>query len=244
MRYYRYKMQWRYTESRIKYPKFVFETILDYVKKSLGKSPKYPLAVDVGCGPELMSTVFLAPYFDKVLGVDISESQIEQATLNNKHSNIEYRLSAAESLPVEDNSVTLIQVATALHWFDLDKFYRECDRVLVPGGVVAAFCYAFKDFPIVNHPHGDEIHKVLTKITDKLVSPDINPYYTEHCTWVLNRYTSPEVQIPYKDTKRLMEAYETDDPEAPLTYKLEVFMLLGRTPILYNYLISSHCMHE
>jgi len=57
----------------------------------LGKSPKYPLAVDVGCGPELMSTVFLAPYFDKVLGVDISESQIEQVTLNNKHSNIEYR---------------------------------------------------------------------------------------------------------------------------------------------------------
>jgi len=28
-----------------------------------------------------MSTVFLAPYFDEVLGVDVSESQIEQATL-------------------------------------------------------------------------------------------------------------------------------------------------------------------
>jgi len=57
----------------------------------LGKSLKYPLAVDAGCGPGLMSTVILAPYFDKVLGVDISESQIKQATLNNKHSNIEYR---------------------------------------------------------------------------------------------------------------------------------------------------------
>ncbi|KAF6039558.1 hypothetical protein EB796_002121 [Bugula neritina] len=185
------------------------------------------------------------------------------------------RLSVAEKLPVEDNSVTLIQVATALHWFDLEKFYRECDRVLVPGGVIAAFSYAFKDFPIVNHPRGDDIHKVLTKITDKLVSPDINPYYTEHCDWVLHKYTSPKVQIPYKDTKRvdgqymefpstisgilrclmttafirlfvnsseenklwwkdchqrLMEAYGTDDPEAPLTYKLEVFMLLGRKP--------------
>jgi len=39
----------------------------------------------------LMSTVFLAPYFDKVLGVDVSEYQIEQATLNNKHRNVEYR---------------------------------------------------------------------------------------------------------------------------------------------------------
>jgi len=57
----------------------------------LGKSLKYSLAVDAGCGPGLMSTVLLAPYFDKVLGVDISESQIEQATLNNEHSNIEYR---------------------------------------------------------------------------------------------------------------------------------------------------------
>jgi len=46
--------------------------------------------VDVGCGPGLMSTVFLAPYFDKVLGVDISESQIEQATLQNQHLNINY----------------------------------------------------------------------------------------------------------------------------------------------------------
>jgi len=64
---------------------------LYHVTLQLGKSPKYPLAVDAGCGPGLMSTVFLAPYFDKILGVDISESQIEQATLNNKHSNIEYR---------------------------------------------------------------------------------------------------------------------------------------------------------
>ncbi|KAF6035621.1 hypothetical protein EB796_006061 [Bugula neritina] len=27
--------------------------------------------------------------------------------------------------------------------------------------------------------------------------------------------------------KRMMEAYGTDDPEAPLTYQMEVYMLLG-----------------
>jgi len=73
-------------------------------------------------------------------------------------------LSVAEKLPVEDNSVTLIQVATALHWFDIEKFYRECDRVLVPGGVIAAFAYAFKDFPIVNHPRGDAIQDVIIRV--------------------------------------------------------------------------------
>ena len=26
---------------------------------------------------------------------------------------------------------------TAAHWFDLDRFYAECERVLQPGGVIA-----------------------------------------------------------------------------------------------------------
>jgi len=34
------------------------------------------------------------------------------------------------------------RVAQALHWFDLDPFLREARRVLVPGGVLAAWCYA------------------------------------------------------------------------------------------------------
>ena len=35
------------------------------------------------------------------------------------------RVSQAESLPVEDNSVDLITVGMALHWFDHPKFYKE-----------------------------------------------------------------------------------------------------------------------
>jgi len=69
-------------------------------------------------------------------------------------------ISPAESLPVEDNSVTLIQVATALHWFDHEKFYRECDRVLAPGGVIAAFCYSVF-MTVVNHSKSEEINKVV-----------------------------------------------------------------------------------
>jgi len=69
-------------------------------------------------------------------------------------------LSAAENLPVEEKSVTLIQAATALHWFDLVKFYRECDRVLAPGGVVAAFCYDVL-LLVVNNLQSDEINKVF-----------------------------------------------------------------------------------
>jgi len=52
----------------------------------------------------------------------------------------------------------------ALHWFNHEKFYKECDRALVPGGVIAALCYAFNKILIVNHPHSDAIEKVLTQV--------------------------------------------------------------------------------
>jgi hypothetical protein len=37
--------------------------------------------------------------------------------------------------------VNLVTVAQALHWFDLERFYTEVDRVLKPGGVLAAWGY-------------------------------------------------------------------------------------------------------
>lgn len=51
---------------------------------------KFSLAVDVGCGSG-QSADGLASNFNRVLGVDISESQIEQAVATNTCSNVEYR---------------------------------------------------------------------------------------------------------------------------------------------------------
>ncbi|MDQ3057661.1 MAG: class I SAM-dependent methyltransferase, partial [Pseudomonadota bacterium] len=39
------------------------------------------------------------------------------------------------------NSVGLVVVAQALHWFDREPFFTECERVLRPGGVLAAWTY-------------------------------------------------------------------------------------------------------
>jgi len=47
-------------------------------------------AFDVGCGSG-QSTTFLAPYFHKVIGTDISESMIQQATTSNKLPNVTYK---------------------------------------------------------------------------------------------------------------------------------------------------------
>jgi ubiquinone/menaquinone biosynthesis C-methylase UbiE len=37
--------------------------------------------------------------------------------------------------------VDLVTVASAIHWFDLDRFYAEVRRVVKPGGAIAAWTY-------------------------------------------------------------------------------------------------------
>jgi ubiquinone/menaquinone biosynthesis C-methylase UbiE len=47
--------------------------------------------------------------------------------------NVEYRVGLAEALEgIEDESVDLLTTAQAAHWFQLEPFYRELNRVLQP----------------------------------------------------------------------------------------------------------------
>ncbi len=48
-----------------------------------------------------------------------------------------WRDGRAEALPSADGTVDLVFSAQALHWFDRPAFWRECGRVLKPGGAVA-----------------------------------------------------------------------------------------------------------
>lgn len=80
----------------------------------------------------------LADHFTKVVATDASAQQIAAARA---HPRIEYRVAPAEASGLPDASVGLVTVAQALHWFELPKFYAEVRRVLVPGGVLAVWCY-------------------------------------------------------------------------------------------------------
>jgi SAM-dependent methyltransferase len=44
-------------------------------------------------------------------------------------------------MPVADACASLVVAAQAAHWFDFDRYYAECRRVLKPRGVVAAWTY-------------------------------------------------------------------------------------------------------
>jgi ubiquinone/menaquinone biosynthesis C-methylase UbiE len=55
--------------------------------------------------------------------------------------NLEFRQAPAEKIPLEDGTVDLITTAQAAHWFDLDAFFTESNRLLKPGGVLAIWGY-------------------------------------------------------------------------------------------------------
>ena len=76
--------------------------------------------------------------FNRVIATDASENQIANAQ---QHEHVEYRVAPAENSGIGSETIDLLMVAQALHWFDLDRFYEEARRVLKPGGVLAASAY-------------------------------------------------------------------------------------------------------
>ena len=80
----------------------------------------------------------LSGYFDHVVATDASDQQILSAPSNDK---ILYRVAPAEASGLESESVDLVTVAQALHWFKIEEFMLEAMRVLVPGGILAVWTY-------------------------------------------------------------------------------------------------------
>src|SRR6185503_15450829 len=115
----------RYADFRPRYP----ETLFDYLATLV---PRGSIVWDCAAGSG-QASADLAVRFDKVIATDASREQIASAA---PHSKIEYRVALAEQSGLPDASVSLVTVAQALHWFDLNRFYAESKRVLVPNGVL------------------------------------------------------------------------------------------------------------
>jgi ubiquinone/menaquinone biosynthesis C-methylase UbiE len=119
-----------YSRFRPKYPAELFEYLSSLVRT-------HDTAWDCATGSG-QAAIGLAPWFNKVIATDASAAQLEHAEQNPK---IEYRAVSAENSLLESNSIDLLTVATAIHWFDTDKFYPEVKRILKPGGVIAVWVY-------------------------------------------------------------------------------------------------------
>jgi len=93
----------------------------------------------------------LARDFRRVIASDLSPTMLAQAP---KHPKVHYVAATAQRCPLRAASIDLVTVAQALHWFPVEPFYREVDRVLVPGGVLAVWSYGNQ---IVGDPSIDRV---------------------------------------------------------------------------------------
>ena len=143
---------------------------------------EHALAVDCACGNG-QASLDLAEHFDHVIAVDSSQTQIDAAP---RHPRIEYRVGRAESLNIEPKSVDLIAVATALHWFDMERFNVEAQRILKPGGVVAAWAYTARMRLNLTHaPHADAgVNNIVATFSTKTV----DAYWPPKRSSVLTNY--------------------------------------------------------
>jgi SAM-dependent methyltransferase len=144
----------RYADFRPHYPAAIFDYLASIV-------PTTSLVWDCACGNG-QATVDLARRFDHVIATDASKEQIASAT---PHPNIQYRVAPAESSGLADNSVGLVTVAQAVHWFDFDRFYAEVNRVLIDNGVIAIWAYG------IDEVEGEAVNTLAQDYYSNIVGP-------------------------------------------------------------------------
>jgi len=164
----------KYVKYRPTYPLPLFDYIYQYVNR-------FDRVWDCGCGNG-QATSQLAEKFKQVIATDIAAKQIEYAV---EKPNINYKVCPAEQTSIADNSIDLITVAQALHWFDHTAFALEVKRVLKHKGILAAWGYS-----------PPRINKKIDTIIDYTGFDLLNDYWGSGRKYVDNCYRN--IPFPFK----------------------------------------------
>jgi ubiquinone/menaquinone biosynthesis C-methylase UbiE len=168
-----------YAQYRPGYPPDVLSFLMMYTKGTR-------LAWDCGTGNGQFASL-LSQYFLKIYATDISQSQLDHAI---RLPNVFYQRGNEAQCPAEDQSIDLVTVAQACHWFDISAFYHEVNRVLKPGGSIALIGY---HIPKTAGRLGQQIEEFYRDIVGPFWEPErawIDKYYQGL------RFPFPEIQCP------------------------------------------------
>ncbi len=169
-----------YNNFRPDYP----DTLFHYLSAI---SPRTNSAWDCATGSG-QSARKLAHHFKQIIATDASVHQLQNTP---KHANIIYALAYADQAPIKKDAIDLITVAQALHWFDMEPFFAEAERVLRKKGILAVWTYNLLSIT----PELDEIIIVFYRET-------VGPFWPPERQYVENGYreiTFPFTQIAAPD---------------------------------------------
>ncbi len=164
-----------YARFRPTYPTELFEYILSLVGNN-------SVAWDCATGNGQFASV-LAEHFETVHATDISHNQIKNAI---RKENIFYKVEPAEHTSLPDQSLDIITVAQAVHWFDFDKFYAEVNRTLKPNGIIVITGYIL---PQIDEQIDTLIHEFETNF--------LGDYWDKETLHVDEKYAT--IPFPYQE---------------------------------------------
>jgi ubiquinone/menaquinone biosynthesis C-methylase UbiE len=168
-----------YSAFRPAYPDGLFEWLAAH---TAGRN----LAWDCATGNGQAAT-HLARRFGRVIATDASGEMISQAP---RDPRIVYRVAEAEDSGLEGSSVDLVTVASAIHWFDLERFYAEVRRVVKPGGTIAAWTYYTPVFD-------SDVDAVIQRLVHRV----LGPYWDERLHYVVDEFH--DLPFPFEPRSRL-----------------------------------------
>ncbi len=164
-----------YKKYRPNYPEALYDLILSHCKN-------FDLTWDCATGNGQVAEV-LSKHFDQVVATDISAEQLSHAI---QAGNINYRQGRAEASGLENNSIDLLTIGQAIHWFDFDKFYAEAKRVLKTDGLIAAWTYGtFR------------VREEIDLVIDHFYSDVVGPYWDDERSYIDKEYRT----IPFPFTE-------------------------------------------
>lgn len=184
-----------YQKYRFTPPDELKKIILQYLDTKKGQP--HVLAVDLGCGTGQNSRL-LAPNFQEVVGIDISEGQLEEARAVPGYPNITYRKGTAEELLFPDGSVDLLTAASAAHWFDQSRFLAEASRVLKPRGCMALLGFSDNNTRLHYQTCGEKLNHIYEEVKQMLL-----PYTSSPVGVAEGKLEELYRAIPFPDKERI-----------------------------------------
>jgi len=184
----------KYNNFRPKYPKQLFLFLSSI-------SQEDQLAWDCATGSG-QSAIELADYFSTIIATDASSTQIKNAE---KKSGINYFISTAEDCAIKSNSVDLITVAQAFHWFNHDAYIKEVNRVLKVDGLITIWTYNLV-----------KIQSDIDDIIYHLYNTTLRDFWPKERAMVENNYQ--DIQLPF---------VEINAPKFIMSADWNMFQLLG-----------------
>jgi SAM-dependent methyltransferase len=141
---------------------------------------------DCGCGSG-QASVALAEHFAVIHATDVAPEQIAAAK---PHPRVKYSVAPAEHSGLAADSVDLVTVAQALHWFDVNAFYAEARRVARPGALLAVW----------NYPRPQLADAQLEKCFLAFYNEVVGPYWPPERRHIEANYTTlpfPFEELPH-----------------------------------------------